>query len=786
MKVNWRSLFVCLSWLLAAAIQIATLQTCQNHTSCDSSSINETNPTLSLLSLLPYPIPDTEYSLLPAAIRPTWSEGPSVYLAGELAVELINEHPANLNILDGYTLELLQGDSGCNIIPKAGVALTDNLFNGSKQVLGIIGPGCSASGLFVSRITCTEERNISLISLHLGGSPLFSTEREAFPYSFSMLDSTEALANAIIRLMKLNAWSSIIVLYDESQIFFTALLEYLEQRLGTDITIPISSLIFENHIPFDEIRHSERRIILILVGPNLLSRILCIAFRNGFKYPIYQWVLVTSVLDDLVNISTTYEGVPVACTRDQLLAAYEHSIFLQYHFETLDSEKSTHSGLSHSEFHDRYESKITEYNSRTNPNIQHSFWAAVYFDSVWAMALAINNSIEELRRSHGLELTQFRYGQSQVYTDTFQRQINELAFEGVSGMVKFNKMTGFVSRGIDIMQIQEGRLRPRLFYNDTILLQVNNTPLQAIEDHFDNFGEISRVPIWISVLLLIAAFLILIVLANLHSVSIVYRESPSVKASSLKILHLAYVGCYLTVVSIMSETIATYFNSHRDRVRKCELEQVSLSLLFCGMTLIFSTICVRMWRLYRIFVHFNDPGVFISDKALFIFVCLCIALELPVVLAWGLIDPIEPTTVRDFHLKLTRIHCTSKNFGTWFLSLLAYNALLLLLSCYLALRCNKIPQKDFKTNSILILAYLLAIELTTGISIYLLLVLPRSPLYPLPEFCVKNATYLLYVVSCCVFLFMPPIVPLIKRDFLKQKYEKKSSSLSLKGLLMLT
>ena len=770
MKVNWRSSFVYHAWFLAV-IEIATLQSCQNHTDCLSSR-NETKPTLYLLSLLPYPIPEYPQT----AVQPVWSVGPSVYLAGELAIELINEHQ-HLNILDGYTLELLQGDSGCNIIPKASIALTDNLFHRGKQVLGIIGPGCSAAGLFVSRIICTDERNISLLSLHLGGSPLFITERQAFPYSFSMVDSTDALANAIIELTEFNAWSSVLVLYDESQIFFTTLLEYLEQRLGADTTIPIASLIFETYIPFDEIRDSQRRIILLLVGSNLFSKILCIAFRNGFEYPLYQWILVTTVLDEFISVSTTYEGVPVSCTQNELLHAANNSIFFQYHFETLDSEKSTHSGFSHRDFHDKYKSKITEYNSRTNSNLQESFWAPVYFDAVWAMALAINNSIEELR-SCGLELEHFRYGQNQV-THTFQRKVKELEFQGVSGMVKFNKITGFVSRGIDIMQLQEGRLRPMLYYNGTTLLHMNTTPLQAIEDNFDNFGDISEVPVWISVLLLTLTFLILIMLVSLQYISVVYRKSPSVKASSLKILHLAYVGCYLTIAGIMSESIATYLNSHR--ARKCELEQVSLSLLFCGMTLIFSAICVRTWRLYRIFIHFTNPGMFVSDKALFILICLCLTLELPVVLAWGLIDPIEPKPVRNFALKLTRIYCTNKSFGMWFLSLLAYNALLLLLSCYFALRCNKIPQKDFKSNSILILAYLLTIELTTGISIYLLL--PRTH-DPLSEFCVKNVIFLIYVVSCCVFLFMPPILPLIKCDP-KQIYKKQISSLSLKSLMML-
>ena len=777
MKLDCHSSFVyhTLTWLLTV-INIATLQSgaplclC-NHANCGSTDPPEDDPlrntTLYLLSLLPYPIQYTQ----PSTVQPVWSEGPSVYQAGQLAVDYINKHP---DILNGYTLQLLQGDDGCNIIPKASVALTENLFNRSKQVLGIVGPGCSASGLVVSRIISTDKRDISLLSLHLGGSPLFA-ERQAFPYSYSMLDFTDTVANAIIGLMKRNSWNSVIVLYDESQIFFTTLLEFFKQRLGTDTSIPIASLIFENHIPFDEIRDSQKRIILLLVGSNLISRILCIAFRNGFEYPSYQWMFATStVLEDFAPVDTTYEGIPVTCTRDELLNAAKQSIFFQYHFEPSNSTQPTHSGLSHKQFTDTYECVIKYYNSMTNSSLQPSFWATVYFDAVWAMALAINNSIEELK-AHDLELEQLRYGRN--HTDIFRKKLVELEFEGVSGMIKFNETTGFVNRGIDVMQLQEGDLKQKLYYNGTDFLLVNAIPLQAIEDNFDNFGDISEVPVWVSVLFVVTALLLVIMLAGLQYVNIAYRKSPSVKASSLKILHLAYLGCYLTIASVMFESIATYLNSHR--ARKCELEQVSLLLIFCGMTLIFATVCVTTWRLYRIFVHFKNPGIFISDKALFVLVCLCLAVELPIILAWGLVDPVEPTLVRNFALKLTRIYCTNKHFIAWFISLLAYNALLLILSCYFALRCNKISQRDFKSNSILILAYLLTIELTIGISIYFLLPRTRNPL---PEFCVKNVTFLLYVVSCITFLFIPPILPLIKRDP-KQRYKKQSSSLSFKGLI---
>ena len=711
-----------------------------------------TNRTLYLLSFLPYPADlDVENSAQrDAAIQPVWSEGPSVYLAANLAVELINNNP---DVLPDYTLELIQGRGGCNIVPRTSIAFTEHLFhNKGKQVLGILGPGCSASGLFVSRVIGSNQSDVSLLSLHLGGSPHFSN-RSAYPYSFSMLAHANTVAMAIIELMQNNNWKDIIVLYDESQIYFTTLLEHIEHVGGksADLRIPVASLIFENYIPLSDIRRSQKRIILLLVGSDLFSRILCVSFRNGLKYPTYQWVFVDKVMDDLRPVNIIYESVPVMCQLKELLEIGRHSIFILDHFEPLNVTKPTDSGLTYEQFILRYKELIS---SQKKSSLSSSFWGTVYFDATWAMALALNNSIEELK-SRNLDLSQFRHRQN-LFTDIMRQQLLQLSFEGVSGTIQFNDTTGFVSRGVDIEQLQ-GELKRVMHFNGTHLLSTGEAKLQFIEDNFNNFGKFSDVPIWVAVLVLTTALLISVLLVSLHSTSIVHRHAPSVKASSLKIIHVAYIGSYLTIVSVVSESVATFLSFHGEI--KCHLEQASFSMAFLGMTLIFATICVRTWRLYRIFVHFDDPGIFVSDKALFVFISLCLILELPVILAWSIADPIKPTVIRNFDLKLRRVYCTSGRFYLWALSLLVYNTALLIISCYFALRCNKISRKDFKSNSILNLAYVLTIELAIGIFVYVLFPQTHDPL---PQYLAKNVTILIYLFSCCALLFLSPVLPQLK------------------------
>ena len=738
-------------WLLVAATIATDLQLPSYNDDGLGTQPEEvdTKQTLYLLSFLPYPADlDIENSA-----QPVWSEGPSVYLAANLAVELINN---NSDILSDYTLELIQGRGGCNIVSRTSIALTKHVFHDEgKQVLGILGPGCSASGLFVSGVVGSNQSEVPRLTVHLGSSQHFSN-RSAYPYSFSMLASANTVARAITELMQNNNWKDIIVLYDESQIYFVTLLEQIEQSLNvgrnsTNLNIPIASLVYENYIPFSDIRRSQKRIVLLMVGSDLFSRILCVSFRKGLSYPTYQWVFVTRVVQDLRPVNIVYEGVPMTCQLEELLDIATQSIFVLDHFEPLNVTKPTVSGLTYEKFMSRYECLIS---SQKKSRLQSSFWGTVYFDATWAMALALNNSIEELK-SRNLDLSQLEHKQSvHLFTDIMREQLLQLSFEGVSGTIKFNDTTGFVSRGVDIEQLKERKLKRVMHFNGTHLLQTNEATLKFIKDNFDKFLD---VPIWVTVLVLTITILISVLLVSLQSSSIVHRHAPSVKASSLKILHAAYIGSYLTIVSIVCESIATFLSSHRER--KCHLEQASIAMVFLGMTLIFATICVRTWRLYCIFVHFVNPGIFVSDKALFMFISLCVVLELPVILAWCIVDPIKPTIVRNLDLEVGRIYCTSEYSYVWALSLLVYNIALLIVSCYFALRCNRINRKDFKSNSILNLAYILTIELAIGICIYFLSPQTHNPL---PQYLAKNVTLLVYVFSCCALLFLSPVLPLLK------------------------
>ena len=124
---------------------------------------------LGVLVLTPYPQPDLLHSL-----QPSYEEGAALYLAAELAAEIANN---NTSILPGYTLKLVQGDSGCNVPFRAIDSLVQPLLTphyasdtGERAlpIVGVIGPACSCLHSLSQQSAATQSwlSSMSILLLH--------------------------------------------------------------------------------------------------------------------------------------------------------------------------------------------------------------------------------------------------------------------------------------------------------------------------------------------------------------------------------------------------------------------------------------------------------------------------------------------------------------------------------------------------------------------------------------------------------------------------------------------
>ena len=724
-----------------------------------SSSSLESAPkkTLYLLSLLPYPDPEGR-----EVFQPSWDEGPTLFLAEQLAVELINNNRSD--ILNGYTLELLQGDSGCNLRSKANRVFFEKVLYNTKTPLGIVGPGCSNSALTVSSLS--GRRDLSILTLHVAGSLLLSN-RTLYNYSFGTLDSTEVFVQASLALVRENDWVPMGILFDESRLYYASTVRRFEEELRRANISHFSSAVYDTHIPLDVIVMNRIRVIFLFVGPDYLSRILCLAYHRNMLYPVYQFVIVSRVVEEIQPVTFN----TVTCVESEITQVINGSLIL--HYQLKNNENQTDAGLSYKQFFKEYKQRVSDYNSRermihSDDNITTSFWAASFFDAVWSMALALNSSAEIL----DLLSADNVYG-SEV-ADILKENLLNQNFNGLSGRITYNKSSGYVIRNVKIYQIgstrQMSQIASYVKLNDSVVL--TSTDGKFINGTFRTESTIAAVSLAIGGVFLSVIVMSFIVTLILHILTVVHREQKSVKASSTKLSHIAFAGCYLFAFCGLINFMVRCLSGIISPSAECSLFHVLNSAAALGGTLLFGPICARTWRLYRIYEHFKNPGKLLSDWFLLLAVLTLFALNSIIAVLSFTINSFEPVYVNSSYLREVRdtqgnteefvliervtINCSQSNYFVWFGVLFMFAISLMFFAFWLAVFTRRIPHRDFQTQSIILLIYLLSGFSFLGLLLYFVFnnILLR--------FAVLSVVFTVSVLSPCLLLFFPPLYPILK------------------------
>ena len=708
--------------------------------------LSKLKPTLFLLSLLPYPDVRPKF-------QPSWDEGPTLILAEQLAVEQANKRQ---DILQGYNVELIKADSGCDISSKALIAFVSNVLHSERNISGIVGPGCSTSATTVSPLNGQD--SLGLINVHIAGSHLL-TDRAAYPNSFGTLDSTGVFVKAAISLMERNGWTQVATLYDESRVYYYSTLQAFEEEIRNQggYELSFSSAVYNTYIPFGALRESYARIIFLFVGPDLLSRIICLAYHQRFIFPSFQWIIVSRTAEEITATSFNYQGTHYSCNDEEILLATNGSLIIHYKLKALNSSHVTDSGLTYGQFQDLYHEKVEAFNQHCagNNTIAPSFWDASYFDAVWSLVLALNRTAGET----GVILSDYRYGQNAM-TEAIKNQLLELDFEGVSGRIKFDNETGYVKRAVDVYQINRGSMELVAYYSAGEIIEVANS--NFINSRFDK--RFIKVPIFLTVLFILVTLGGVALTVTTHIATFMLRKHRSVKASSPNLTQIAFIGCYVVPISILSYITAESFDlPPKDH---CNIYHLINSALYIGLTLVLATVCVKTWRLYRIFVHFRNPGRLISDQVLLLLITVCLLVAVVLCTVWIVVDPFVPRQREVFvssslpPLVFIELTCAEKHFFLWYGLSTGFVGFLMICALWLSVASRRIPQKDFKTKSIILLVYSLSVVIGLGAPVYFVLSYSRQ-LGIIPEFIVLCILLNVPVYLCIAFLFLPPIMPLI-------------------------
>jgi gamma-aminobutyric acid type B receptor len=721
-------------------------------------SVSNSNKTLYLLVLLPYPD-------LTGGPQPSWSGGPNVRPAIEMAVEDINRKP---DVLQGYTLDLIHGDSGCNIIDRASTSFVENVFYQrarGKEPVGIIGPGCSASTLHTAPLAGRDD--VALISAHGASTPDLDN-REKYPYVFGGFTSLKVYAQAIAGFLQERKWNKVGVLYDSSRVFHKKAFAEIDTILSNDANTKIgfASGIYPHFLPVDQIRDKLLKVTIVLAGPKVVRKILCLSYHQGLTFPTHQFLIIERHLPELIteDIHFEYNERNYNCSNDTMAMIMEGNLLTEYRVSPLDEKSpSTINETSYEQFKAEYGSRIQQRQKMEDyqyrESIMESIWGAMWYDMVWAMAMALNNA--ELHE--GINLQTYGIGMKNV-TSKIYRQFQELDFNGISGRIVFSDNSTFVHRQVDVYQVNDDG-------KPVNVAVINGSEVTDLTDGNYTMSEYPTKTHCIhtaaTVMVLFIVSIILIALLITHMVMIKWRHNATVKGSSPRLQHLAYFGCYLLIAATLSLFVPKAFKlGDEAHLVFCHIMNMCFS---CGYTLIIGTVCAKTWRLYRIFCHYQKPGKLLADHWLLAIILTLTLVDVVGNIIWATTDHFKIETHMSFEnidnnnnatmVIVIETMCTSRHRIAWTSAITCYNVGILIVAVCLAILTRKVHLPQFQTKLVVILAYMLF--LLFGLGVPLKLILDNPYLW--------IGMFLLTVLLCLFLLFLPPLLPTLS----KRKYSSR-------------
>ena len=693
-----------------------------------------------------------------------YDDGHDIAPAAYLAVEQINNRS---DLLSDYQVKLIRLDGGCTVTERTVVGLNE-LVCSCEPIVGVVGPSCGTSTLRVGQLTGMDR--FPMITMHYGERDIFR-DRETFPYAFAMIGANFITIQALTDLIVYNGWTKIVILHSEDCTDLNEVSIGVENniKITPGFDVALTSPIYKNFVPLDEIKQSFARVIIVLTSANSTLRTLCLAYHKGMIFPTYQWIFKERIEYEFHEVKFKYQGVQYHCTDENVNASTHGSINLLWNAVSAENIRNdTDIGLTSTEYEHQYNLQRSKYFDKYGEQSKIIEWARVSYDAVWSLAFALNSSLEEIN----INLSQINPG-SNLLASTIAKHMLDVDFQGISGRVSFNNTIGTnVAGQLNIYQFGEEKSINLIgFYASGKLTLLNDSMPQFIKSAFEERRV--QVSIAIAVPFLIITVTILFLAVPIHIINIVYRDHKTIKATSPNLNHIIFIGSYLTVFGNVL-LIITEAWQHTSTPSKSHVCNVIPWFLGVGTSMIIGTVCTKTWRLYRIYASSKRvlrlSVKHLSDPVLGGIVGVFVAVDTLISLVWVNIDPLvstRNTTIKepvgeDLPTIAVTVTCQSTWLIYWSFVIIGYKCVLTACSFVLAM-LTRMEMKEFKTINIIILAYLFAIAFGLGVPVYTIVSIIDVGISV--RFIILCLLINSIVYICLFALFLPSIIPLIRDKF---------------------
>ena len=736
------------SLLAATAVVVSSTGDSEDQPPYSSSSRD-----LYLLVLAPFPIPATRELGI-------YSAGYSLLAGVDVALEIINERS---DILPGYRLTYVTGNSACTSSTRAVIALAENIFHGDHNVAGIVGPACSGAASAVAPLIARDDE-VNLLEVTIATSPQLTVTE--YRNTYLALSSALVYVDIFIELLEKYQWSRIGVFSEMNRFYFLSTFRFFQERVPSN-RIAFTSGIDVSFLPVVRARDELVRVLFVFAGGVLSSRLMCMAFHKGVIYPHHQWIFHDkNIIYFIQEISFIIDDKRFHCTREQMQRAFEGAIFARYDLQRDPQSDTTKfiGDITYAEYLIRYDQKLREGN-------KFDEYANAYYDAVWAMALSLNNSMVWFKE-HNTSLSDYNYKNADAMEE-IRGQLLGLNFNGITGLINFTKYRECQTR-VDLYQIVPNNETESNNTHMEKKVGVHITSLKLLggeEFVRSDFDKVVDTSTWDRVVSIFAlVLLVLIVVANmlLVTASIVFSSHSYIKASSPRLNLPIFSGCCCIIVGVMMSVSGPAFLTSYTGFSAWVHSLLCVMPWWCfnmGYSLIYGTLCGRAWRVYRIFRVFSIKHYFISDRSIIIFVLALLVFDVIINISFSSANPCYLQVVEEYfdgnnQIRLT-VGCTCQYpvlQHIYVAIIVTTKGLLLFILFFLAMLTRHVNNPMFRnTTEIAVITF--CILFINGIGLPLTLFLTIDRLWTLVLLLI---TFSSPVVLCHFFIFLPPLLPLFR------------------------
>ena len=680
-------------------------------------------PTLHLLALVPL----AEHAGL--SLQRPYHTGEELLSGAQLAVDKINTRD---DILPGYNLKLVPANSEtCNqsLVTEAPVNFVRRVTDSDLDIVGVVGLLCSTVTQAVSPLA--GRPGIDFLQISAGAiSPVFTNE-EDYPHLYRMIPSSAIYNDAVLELMATFQWKNISVVRDTILIQHTTTaddfvtkfegrneskLAFFGEVTPTFPTSPIQSL-----LPMRE------RIIYASVTAYEARELLC---ESHQKLLGFVWLFHDLSIEDLALHTAK-------CDNETMRRALEGVFFLRYRLQP-NPNMTLVSGQTYTEY-------LMELPDRMIGTKENHHADALH-DSIWAFALALNNSVPG-----ELELDR------RSLTASLERNLKGVHFYGTLGEIAFNEEREVVTE-VDIFHVRDGEEIYAGYYSPI----TGNITVQLLERiPSDEFDRVIRLNLAFPVVLYVITSALIVFTTIVLVLFVYYWNKPLIKATSPSLSLIMLAGCYMMYTAALV-VATTEFLPHNLFGDMC---QVEIWFTTIGVQLIYSTLCMRLLRIYRIFFFrsFKDPGKICSNQALVGLSFIPVLVTIILLVLWRALNPVVtdyeiPISEQKNDIKLSVPVCGANITTIVWIVTITYgvNGIPIVAVGILATLTRKVKISIFKdSKQVNTFVFLTVISLC----IWLPYSLTFSAMIKYPEaaICFGVFPYLVIPFLCKAFLFIPRI-----------------------------